>query len=57
MTPELVPFVWLVTCLNDGAVFSYRAAGIENLDSVQLSLLGYSVGLGADGTSAVSAVT
>lgn len=41
---------------NDARVGA-RAAGIENLDSVQLSLLSYTVALGTNGTSAVGAVT
>jgi hypothetical protein len=40
---------------NDTRVGS-RTAGIEDLDSVELGALGDTVGLGADGTGAVSAV-
>jgi hypothetical protein len=39
------------------SVSTYRATGVENLDSVELSLLGYTVGLGSDSTSAVGTVT
>lgn len=38
------------------SVSTYRATGIEDLDSVKLSLLGYTVGLGSDRTSAVGTV-
>lgn len=39
-----------------GRAKSYRAAGIEDLDSVERSLLSNTVGLGTNGTSNVSAV-
>jgi hypothetical protein len=35
---------------------TYRATGVEDLDSIELGLLGDTVGLGADGASAVSSV-
>jgi hypothetical protein len=45
----------IVDTSNDTRVGS-RTAGIEDLDSVELGALGDTVGLGADGTGAVSAV-
>jgi hypothetical protein len=38
-------------------VFTYRATGVENLDSVELGLLGYTVCLGSDRTGAVGTMT
>ena len=35
---------------------TYRATSVEDLDSIELGLLGDAVGLGADGASAVSAM-
>jgi hypothetical protein len=38
-------------------ISTYRTTGVEDLDSVKLGLLGYTVGLGSNGTGAVGAVT
>jgi hypothetical protein len=57
MTPELEPFIWSVRHINGGTVPTYRTAGIKDLDSVKLGLLGYTVGLGSNSTGTVGTVT
>jgi hypothetical protein len=52
----LEPFIWSVRHITGGVESTYRTAGIKNLDSIKLGLLGHSVGLGANGTGAVGAV-
>jgi hypothetical protein len=57
MTPELEPFVILAKCvLEQEASNTYRTAGIEDLDSIELGLLGNTICLGTDSTSTVGAV-
>lgn len=59
MTPEFVPYSEVSIPATDMLEYcgeTYRAVGAEDLDSEELGLLGYTVGLGSNGTSAVSAV-
>ena len=61
MTPELVPCSDVSKQATDTREKirgeTYRARGVKDLDGEELSLLGYTVGLGSNGSSAVSTVT
>lgn len=59
MTPELVPYTGVSIPANAKLKHcgqTYRAISTENLDSEELGLLRYTVGLGSNCTSTVSAV-
>lgn len=59
MTPEFVPYSGVSIPATDMLEYcgeTYRTVGAEDLDGKELGLLGYTVGLGSNGTSAVSAV-
>lgn len=57
MTPELEPWSTLAYATTPEDLEAYRTARIENLDSIKLSLLRDTIGLGTNSTSTVSAVT